>query len=214
LSDSQSQDLAKGNLYIIAAPSGAGKTSLVHQLVTRFDHLKISISYTTRPMRPGEVDGEDYRFVDETEFQKMVEEKAFLEHAEVHNYRYGTSHEWVLRQLEKGVDVILEIDWQGARQIRQLFPSTVLIFILPPSRKALRERLFNRKQDDAGVIEQRLEVGVSEMAHYHEFDYLVVNDDFDTALDDLTHIVRAHRLECHRQRHVVSALLADLLGKQ
>jgi len=203
----------EGVLFVVAAPSGGGKTSLVNALVARFDHLKISISYTTRPSRPGDVDGEDYRFVDEAEFQKMVGEKAFLEHAEIYGHHYGTSHRWVLKQLEKGVDVILEIDWQGARQIRQLFPSTVSIFILPPSREVLRERLQHRKQDDSEAIEERLVSAVGEMAHYHEFDYLIVNDDFDTALADLSHIVQAQRLQCGRQRQKLSVLLADLLEK-
>jgi len=203
-----------GTLYIVAAPSGAGKTSLVNALVDRFDDLKISISYTTRSPRAGDVDGEDYHFVDEAEFQSMVEQKAFLEHAEIYSYHYGTSHPWVLKQLNKGVDVILEIDWQGARQIRQLFPSTVSIFIFPPSLEALHERLLGRKQDAPEIIKERLKVAKGEMTHYHEFDYLVVNDDFNTALEDLTQIVRTQRLRCAYQRHQLSDFLADLLEKQ
>ncbi len=202
---------SSGDLYIVAAPSGAGKTSLVNAVVDRFDDLKISISYTTRLPRPGDVDGEDYRFVDEAEFQKMIEEKAFLEHAEIYGYRYGTSHRWVLKQLEKGADVLLEIDWQGARQIRQLFSSTVSIFIFPPSLEVLRERHQHRKQDSSEVIEERLKTAVDEMSHYHEFDYLVMNDDFDIALNELTHIVWAQHLRCHRQRQKLATPLARIL---
>lgn len=203
-----------GTLYVIAAPSGGGKTSLVNALVKRFSHLKISISYTTRPARPGELDGKDYHFIDKETFQTMVANKDFLEHAEVYGHDYGTSHHWVLKQLQKGEDIILEIDWQGARQIRQLFPTTVSIFILPPSRHVLLERLKSRKQDSEVIIAERMKVAVNEMAHCHEFDYLIVNDDFDKALGDIAHIVQAERLRCDWQRVIKADLLADLLENQ
>ena len=199
---------------MITAPSGGGKTSLVNELISCFDNLKISISYTTRSARLGEIDGESYHFVNDKTFQTMVADKDFLEHAEVYGCHYGTSHHWVLKQLKKGVDVILEIDWQGARQIRQLFSSTVSIFILPPSSQVLQERLTHRKQDSAEVIAARMEEAVGEMAHCHEFDYLVVNDKFEVALEDMVHIVRAECLRCDRQRIAYADLLADLLGKQ
>lgn len=207
-------DAVLGRLYVVAAPSGAGKTSLVNELIKRFDTLKISISYTTRPPRPGEVNDENYHFVDKKTFLEMIDNKDFLEHAEVYGYHYGTSHHWVLKQLKKGVDVILEIDWQGARQIRQLFPGTVSIFILPPSREVLLERLKNRKQDSDEVIADRMEDAVSEMSHCHEFDYLIINDDFEIALADLSHIVWAERLRCERQCLAEADLLADLLQNQ
>lgn len=200
-----------GRLFVVASPSGGGKTSLVNALIQKFSHLKISISYTTRQSRPGEVDGKDYHFIDEETFQKMVGNKEFLEHAEVYGCHYGTSHHWVLKQLEKGTDIILEIDWQGARQIRQLFPSTVSIFILPPSRPVLLERLERRRQDSGEVIKKRMEEAVSEMTHCHEFDYLIINDQFEKALEDLGHIVRAERLKCDRQRILKSELLDQLL---
>lgn len=201
----------KGNFYIIASPSGGGKTSLVRALIESMSNIKISISYTTRPPRPNDVDGEDYNFVSNEEFDSMIEEKRFLEHAIVYGHKYGTSHEWVLRQLDKGVDVILEIDWQGARQIRQQFPPAVSIFILPPSIKVLRQRLQERQQDEQTTIDERMAKAHDEMCHYHEFDYLIVNDDFDTALVDIQSIVRAQRLRTQIQSEVNANLLAELL---
>lgn len=206
-----SDELA-GCLYIIAAPSGGGKTSLVNELLRRFDHLKISISYTTRPMRPGEVNGENYHFVSDQTFKTMIDQQDFLEHAEVFGYQYGTSHHWVMKQLKKGHDIILEIDWQGARQIRQLFPMSVSIFIIPPSRETLYHRLQKRNQDDEATIERRMNEAIGEMTHCHEFDYLVVNDDFDVALQDLSHIIHAERLRGERQRVAQSELLSNLLA--
>ncbi len=203
-----------GRLYIVAAPSGGGKTSLVKQLVKRFDHLKVSISYTTRSLRPGEVDDESYHFISEDTFQTMILNKDFLEYAKIYGHYYGTSHHWILKQLRKSVDIILEIDWQGARQIAHLFPSAVSIFILPPSRAILLERLRARQQDSDEAIDQRMNEAVNEMRHCHEFDYLVVNDQFDQALEDLTHIVRAQRLVCDRQKLEQADLLADLLENQ
>ena len=200
----------QGQFYIVAAPSGAGKTSLVKALVQSLDDIKISISYTTRPARLGDVDGEDYHFIDDAQFNQMVKDKMFLEHAVVYGYQYGTSHQWVLKQLKKGVDVLLEIDWQGARQIRQQFPSASLIFILPPSNEVLRERLMRRQQDDVAVVNERMAVAKDEISHYHEFDYVLINNDFDKAIMDLAAIVRAQRLKCNVQENVLSSLLADL----
>ncbi len=204
----------KGIFYIIAAPSGAGKTSLVKALAEETNDIKISISYTTRPVRQGEIDGVNYNFVSEEQFQDMVDRKQFLEHAEVYGYLYGTSHDWVLRQLTKGVDVLLEIDWQGARQVCQQFPDAVSIFIIPPSYQTLSERLENRAQDDPEVIASRMTAAKDELIHCHEFDYLVVNDKFDAALRDMKHIVKSQRLRYADQEQTLKGLLAELLETQ
>lgn len=202
-----------GNFYIVAAPSGAGKTTLVKALAESMNDIKISISYTTREPRPGELDGVDYNFISEDEFQHMIQKKMFLEYATVYGKHYGTSHQWVLRKLERGVDVLLEIDWQGARQIRQQFTQAVSIFVLPPSAKVLQERLNYRQQDDPSVIKARMAVARNELIHYHEFDYLVVNDVFEVALGELKHIVMAHRLQSDMQEKVLAPLLEDLLAE-
>lgn len=199
------------NLLVIAAPSGAGKTSLVKALAASVHDLCISISHTTRVMRPGEIDGQDYFFVDESTFQSMVNDRVFLEYATVFDRHYGTSRAWVEEQLSNNIDVVLEIDWQGARQIKTLFPSAILIFILPPSIEALMDRLRNRKQDEPETILRRMKAAKDEMAHYGEFDYLVVNDHFDVALEDLIHIVRGARLKTMVQRQKLTELLAGLL---
>lgn len=204
----------KANLFVISAPSGAGKTSLVRALARELDEIKISISHTTRPMRPKDQEGIDYFFVDENRFQTMVAQGAFLEHATIYGHHYGTEKEWVLRQLKAGEDVVLEIDWQGARQIRQLFPPALLIFILPPSAETLRERLVKRRQDEPDIITQRLAVAREEMLHCTEFDYLVVNDDFDQAVQSLVHIVSAERLQSDVQEEKLAPLLAELLETQ
>lgn len=200
-----------GKFFVIAAPSGAGKTSLVKALVEQVNGIKISISYTTRPKRQDEVDEVDYHFISEQTYQQMLEKDAFLEHATVFGYHYGTAKEWVGRQLQKGVDVVLEIDWQGARQIRELFPRAVSIFILPPSLNTLLERLKKRGQDDLGIIEKRMSQAHHELQHYQEFDYLIVNQDFEAALADLKHIVQAERLRCLDQQDMLGQLLAQLL---
>lgn len=200
----------KGNFIIIAAPSGTGKTSLVAALAETLDNLKISISYTTRAQRPGEVHDENYHFIDEAQFKKMIDEHAFLEYATVYGNHYGTAREWVLPRLAKGRDVILEIDWQGARQIRASFPHAVTIFVVPPSLKSLEDRLRQRGQDNESVIAERMAKAKSELEHYHEFDYLVVNDQFDRAVQDLVHIVRAERLKTTLQQNVNAQLLKDL----
>ena len=205
---------SSGNLIVIAAPSGAGKTSLVKALSESVSDVCISVSHTTRSMRPGEVEGQDYFFVNAATFEEMVEKNAFLEHATVFGNAYGTSRTWVHEQLLQGIDVILEIDWQGARQIKQLFPSTVMIFILPPSIEALKSRLQGRGQDDEQTIARRMQAAQDEMHHFGEFDYLVVNDQFSTALDDLNSVVIASRFKIDVQRVKQAALLENLLKKR
>ena len=182
-----------GTLYIVAAPSGAGKTSLVKRLVETTPGVVASISHTTRPPRPGEQDGVHYYFVPLATFEAMIAEGAFLEQAQVFGNRYGTSRAAVLSQLQAGRDVILEIDWQGARQVREQMPGCSSVFILPPSRDALRQRLAGRGQDSAEVIERRMAAALDELSHYAEFDYLVINDEFTTALTELRAILIAQR---------------------
>lgn len=189
----------KGTLYIVSAPSGAGKTSLVNALLPRLSDLKLSISYTTRPARAGEVDGVNYFFVDETKFAQMVAAQSFMEYATVFDYHYGTSHDWVVETLAQGIDVILEIDWQGARQCRIFHPDSVLIFILPPSKAILQQRLEERRLDSPEVIKRRMSDASKEMSHSHEYDYIVINDDFSTALVELEAIFTANRLKTHYQ---------------
>lgn len=202
----------QGTLYIFAAPSGAGKTSLVKALVDSIDNIEVSVSHTTRAPRPGEIDGVNYHFIDTNKFQEMVAKGNFLEHAQVFDNFYGTARTNIEQRLAAGVDVILEIDWQGARQVREQFPECIGVFILPPSRESLEERLRNRGQDDDEVIARRMRDAVNEMSHYAEFDYLVVNDDFNTALAELAAIVTARRLRTENQasRHqpMLQALLA------
>ena len=180
---------APGKLFVIAAPSGAGKTSLVRALLQRNNDLRFSISYTTRPQRPNERNGRDYFFVDHPSFQAMVEAGEFLEYAKVFDNYYGTSKSQVLSILTAGSDVILEIDWQGAQQIRQAMPECQTIFILPPSRAELERRLRTRATDSDEVIARRLRDSIGDMSHWNEFDYVVVNDDFDKALNNLAHII-------------------------
>jgi guanylate kinase len=204
---------AQGTLYIISAPSGAGKSSLLRALLEDAgEAVALSVSHTTRAPRPGEVDGKDYHFVDTDTFRDMIERDGFLEHARVFDNFYGTSKGSVQAQLAAGRDVILEIDWQGARQVRRLMPECVGIFILPPSREALRERLQHRGQDDAAVIERRMRDAVSEMSHYDEYDYLIINDDFDLARDELAALLRCRRLSLSAQAGRQAALLAELLA--
>jgi guanylate kinase len=201
-----------GMLYILSAPSGAGKSSLLRALLAAVgDSATVSVSHTTRKPRPGEVDGRDYHFIDVAAFQAMVGEDAFLEHARVFDNHYGTSHAAVAQQLADGRDVILEIDWQGARLVRELMPESTGIFILPPSREALRERLQGRGQDDIAVIERRMRDAISEMSHYNEYDYLVINDVFERALEDLVAILRSRRLRLAQQSLGQADLLRSLL---
>ena len=201
---------AGGTLFIISAPSGAGKTSLVNALLQRLDGVRVSVSHTTRPQRPGEVDGVNYHFVERAQFETMLEAGDFLESAEVFGNYYGTSQRWVEQTLAGGTDVILEIDWQGAQQVRRLLPA-VSIFILPPGREVLEQRLRGRGQDAPEVIARRLAEAVSEMSHYAEADYLIINDRFDTALDELAAVVSGERLRLPRQLQRHTALIEQLL---
>ncbi len=203
--------MVAGTLYIVAAPSGAGKTTLVKALVENMDRLQVSVSHTTRPRRSGEQQGVDYYFVDRDQFEGMAAEGAFLEYAQVFGHYYGTSEQWVREALAGGDDVILEIDWQGARQVRQRIDGTQSIFILPPSRRALEQRLRQRDQDSEAVIVRRMQEAVSEIRHYDEFDFLVVNDVFEQALQDLRAIIQARRLRREGQQHRLGGLIDDLL---
>lgn len=201
-----------GVLLMIAAPSGAGKTSLVKALVARQPNVHVSVSYTTRPQRNGEIDGRNYHFVSPEQFLEMGAANSFLEHAWVFGHNYGTSRNDVIRELDAGHDVVLEIDWQGARQIRMEFPDALSVFILPPSRVTLLERLRDRGLDDEAVIRRRTVASVNEMSHFAEFDYVLVNDDFDTAAAELEAILVAHRqgLEAPHPDH--GSLIAELLS--
>lgn len=203
-----------GNIFIVAAPSGGGKTSLVDRLMSIMDNMAVSVSHTTRDKRAGEVDGEHYFFVDEQTFQKMVEEDAFIEHAAVFGHHYGTSYIQIEERLKQGVDVVLDIDWQGAMQIKQRFKNAVSIFILPPSCEALRQRLEARQRDNPDVIEMRMQRAQDEMAHYSEFDFLIVNDTFECALSDLRSIVLSYRLKLAYQTYKQRKLLSLLLSAQ
>lgn len=200
-----------GTLYIVSAPSGAGKTSLVKALLDALPDIRLSVSHTTRAMRPGEADGVNYHFVDCATFTSLLEHGDFLEHAEVFGNYYGTSQAALERDLAEGHDLILEIDWQGAEQVRRKLPHAQSIFILPPSQAALRQRLDNRGQDSAEVIERRMREAVSEMSHYVEYDYLIINDDFASALEDLKSIFRTRQLRLDRQQRRHDDLLVDLL---
>ena len=202
--------MAKGKLIIVTAPSGAGKTSLVAALVTDVDSLCVSVSHTTRPKRPKEEDGVNYHFTDEQTFLNMLQDGDFLESAEVYGHHYGTSQKWVNEQLEKGQDVVLEIDWQGAAQVRNLYPESCYIFILPPSLETLTERLRHRAQDDEAIIAKRMEEARTVLQHVCEADYMVVNDEFDTALADIRAILRAQGLTVAAQQFNLAELLTSL----
>lgn len=201
-----------GTLYIVSAPSGAGKTSLVKALLDAQPQVRVSVSHTTRGIRPGEVDGVNYHFVGREEFLERLERNEFLEHAEVFGNLYGTSQRWLEQTLDEGYDLILEIDWQGAQQVRRLMPQAKSIFILPPTQEALRQRLTNRGQDSDEVIDRRMREAVSEMTHYVEYDYLIINDDFIHALSDLQAIFRANRLLQDTQQQRFAGLLEQLLA--
>lgn len=204
--------MSQGTLFIVSAPSGAGKTSLVRELIESVDGIQVSVSHTTRAMRPGEVDAVNYHFVDVATFEDMVARGDFFEHAQVFDNHYGTSRSAVEALLAAGQDVILEIDWQGARQVREQMDSAVSIFILPPSRDELERRLSSRGTDDHQVISGRMREAVSEMSHYGEYDFMVINDDFTTALDELRSLVIAHRLDTRRQKQHHAQLLNALLA--
>lgn len=206
--------MSLGTLFIISAPSGAGKTSLVKALLQRIDGVEVSISHTTRQPRPGERDGSDYRFIDKEAFEALVKAGEFLEYAQVFDNYYGTSRGGVLERLDAGIDVILEIDWQGAHQVRQAISGAVSVFILPPSLEALRERLTSRGQDSVTVIDRRMRDAVNEMSHYHEYDYLIFNDEFDRAVTELQSLFVALRLRRNAQEQRCAGILRGLLEQQ
>ncbi len=195
--------MSRGKIYVIAAPSGAGKSTLVNALCKLDDGVQLSVSHTTRGIRPGEKNGVNYFFVSTIEFQKMVENNDFLEYAEVYGNFYGTNINTIKEFLATGKDIILEIDWQGARQIRKLFNDAVLIFIAPPSLEILEQRLRDRKTDSLEVIEKRLSMAMEDISHVAEFDYIIINDDFNTALQDLCSIIRAARNKTARKLEVI-----------
>ena len=202
---------ARGSLFIISAPSGAGKTSLVKALVERDGNLRASVSHTTRPPRPGEKQGSNYHFVKKSFFDKMVNQGEFLESAQVFDHFYGTSKLWVQSQLKAGTDVVLEIDWQGAKQIKERMPLACAIFILPPSKNALQERLMSRGQDNHEVIQRRMEQAVNEMSHFESSDYLVLNRNFEEALNELEVIVTAQRLRTVNRSKSLGNILSEML---
>lgn len=200
-----------GNLYIVSAPSGAGKSSLVKALLERDPALRLSVSHTTRAARPGELDGVHYHFVSVESFQERLGRGEFLESAEVYGNYYGTSQPWIEAERAAGRDILLEIDWQGAAQVRRLVPDAISLFILPPSIEELRNRLIGRGSDSAEVIERRMAKAQEEISHSLEYDYLVVNDRFDAALDDLHSIVKAQRLAIACQQNRLAHLLGTLM---
>ena len=201
-----------GMLYIISAPSGAGKTSLVNALLEEMDLIEVSVSYTTRVKRHGERGGVDYHFVDKEQFKKMIDEDVFIEHAEVFGNCYGTSKLTIKEKLRAGIDVILEIDWQGAQQVRKQFESCTTVFILPPSRHELLSRLKERGQDADDIIAKRMNESVAQLSHYKEFEYLIINDQFSHALGELKALIHAFRLRqttsCKRHHNLINALLS------
>ncbi|MBV9696751.1 MAG: guanylate kinase [Gammaproteobacteria bacterium] len=206
--------MKRGRLFVISAPSGAGKTSLVRALLGQEPELRLSISHTTRPRRPTESPDVEYHFVTTAQFEELIRQGAFLEHARVFDNLYGTSRASVERWLQQGKDVVLEIDWQGAQQVRRAMPEALSVFVLPPSREVLAERLAQRGTDAPAVIERRLRDAVSDMAHEREFDYVVVNDDFATALQDLRRIVSGRGEDLRAGRPQLRPLLERLLGQQ
>lgn len=205
-------DQHTGNLFILSAPSGAGKSSLYKALLKADDKVRISVSHTTRAPRTGEEHGREYYFVDHESFLDMIAEDAFFEHAQVFDNYYGTSKASIFSLLEQGLDVILEIDWQGARQVRQLYPNAIGIFILPPSLQALEERLKGRATDADDVIQRRMSKAVSEMSHYHEYDFVIVNEDFETALSEMSAIFTAMRTKTAVMQQKNGNLINDLLS--
>lgn len=202
---------SSGTLYIVSAPSGAGKTSLVTALIKDDPRVRVSVSHTTRAMRPGEIHGVNYHFVAHEAFKVLIAKGDFLEHAEVFGNFYGTSRSALQETLDQGFDLILEIDWQGAQQVRKLMPEARSIFILPPSQEALRQRLDGRGQDSEEIIAGRMKEAVSEMVHYDEYEYVIINDDFAVALEDLKAVFRSNRLVLKKQQQRNSGLLKELL---
>lgn len=205
------QDLS-GTLYIVSAPSGTGKTSLVNALVRDTNHLKLSISHTTRKARPKEIDGYNYHFISEAKFKQMEMAGVFMESAKVFGNFYGTSQDAVQKMLDEGHDVVLEIDWQGAEQIKARFPEAISIFILPPSIQALKDRLDSRGQDSAEVINDRMTKAIAELKHHHKADYLVINDEFEEALKSMKAIVKANRMTTAKQKIINGRLIESLIS--
>ncbi|MCH9755770.1 MAG: guanylate kinase [Gammaproteobacteria bacterium] len=204
----------RGSLFIVAAPSGGGKTSLVKKLTDNLDNILVSVSHTTRDKRSGEVHGEHYFFIEEDEFLDMAKAGDFIEHARVFEHLYGTSKVEIEKNLARGQDIVLDIDWQGAAQIKTLFPEAMTVFILPPSLDVLKRRLKARRRDNAAVIEERMQRACDELSHYNEFDYLIVNDNFNHAAAELRAIVVANRLTATRQIQKQDKLLSFLLSSQ
>lgn len=205
---------ARGNLFIVSAPSGAGKSSLISGLLqNKPTDKQVSVSHTTRKPRQGEINGQHYHFVTTEEFKALIAENAFFEWAEVFGNYYGTSRKVIEQTLHKGIDVFLDIDWQGAQQVKSIMPEAIGIFILPPSKKELKNRLTGRDQDSKEVIAGRMAQATSEISHYREYDFIIINDDFDTALTDLTTIISSQRLTCASQIHTQNVMLRDLLAE-
>ncbi|WP_432455317.1 MULTISPECIES: guanylate kinase [unclassified Agarivorans] len=204
-----------GTLYIVSAPSGAGKSSMINAYLSRHRAYpaQVSVSHTTRSVRPGEIDGNHYHFVDHHQFKQLIDEQAFFEYAEVFGNFYGTSRHSIEQTLAEGIDVFLDIDWQGARQVKMMMPEAVSVFILPPSREELENRLHMRGQDSPEVIKKRMNEAESEMSHYDEYDYLIINGNFDEALSELTAIITSQRLQTRQQAAKHQALLNELLSK-
>ena len=204
----------QGTLFIITAPSGAGKTTLVKEVLQRTPELSVSVSYTTRPIRPSEVNGQNYHFIDESTFLNMLSNNDFLEIAEVYGHKYGTSKSYVNTEFENGNDVILEIDWQGAEQVKNLFQKACSIFILPPSLDELTDRLYKRQQDDSDTIEVRMAQAKEVISHFKDADYVVVNDKFDETVDDIVAIIRSQKLRVQTQRVNLANLMSDLTKEE
>ena len=204
----------QGILFIITAPSGAGKTTLVKEVLKRIPGLSVSVSYTTRPIRPSEINGQNYHFVDESTFLRMSSNDDFLEVAEVYGHKYGTSKSCVHKEFEQGNDVILEIDWQGAEQVKSLFKKACSIFILPPSLKELTDRLYKRQQDDSVTIEVRMAQAKEVISHYTDANYVVVNDIFDETVEDIVAIIRSRKLQVQTQKLNLANLMADLTKEE
>ncbi|AZN35216.1 guanylate kinase [Iodobacter ciconiae] len=202
--------MAKGNLFVVTAPSGAGKTTLVAALLAADQNVQLSVSFTTRTARPGEVNGKDYHFVSREVFEQMIHNGDFLEHAEVYGNYYGTSQTWINQAIDTGSDILLEIDWQGAAQVRRLFSQAIGLFILPPSVEILEQRLKNRGKDSDEVIERRMAVAKEEISHVEEFDYVIVNEHIDEAVRDIVSIVRSERLKLHCQSTRHQVLISSL----